>query len=192
MQYNNKMWCFAKDRNNNECRNHATKDGRFCKLKNSPDYVEPIEKQNKTVEEIREHARIQKQEQRKRNSDILKNTDLNEKKVKTIEEIREYEKTRKQELRKRNAEKLIINNLDTDKDYEVDNITLQNILIQTSTKIPTSIVENKNKKTKEEIRENALIRKEERNNNIVEKYNNEEYKKAHSAQIAENRKNNKV
>ena len=26
------MWCFAKDRKNNECRNHATKDGRFCKL----------------------------------------------------------------------------------------------------------------------------------------------------------------
>ena len=26
------MWCFAKDRNNNECRNHAIKDGRFCKL----------------------------------------------------------------------------------------------------------------------------------------------------------------
>lgn len=61
-----------------------------------------------------------------------------------------------------------------------------------SPNIPTSIVENKNKKTKEEIRENALIRKEEQRKNIVEKYNNEEYKKAHSAQIAENRKNNKV
>jgi hypothetical protein len=54
------------------------------------------------------------------------------------------------------------------------------------------MVENKNKKTKEEIRENAFIRKEEQRKNIVEKYNNEEYKKAHSAQIAENRKNNTI
>jgi hypothetical protein len=48
--------------------------------------------------------------------------------------------------------------------------------------------ENKNKKSKEEIRENARIRKQEQRKRMVEKYGDEEYRKMHAKQVAENRK----
>lgn len=54
-----------------------------------------------------------------------------------------------------------------------------------------NIVENKNKKSKEEIKENARIRKQEQRKRLVEKYGDEEYRKIHAKQIAENRKKNK-
>jgi hypothetical protein len=52
-------------------------------------------------------------------------------------------------------------------------------------------VENKNKKSKEEIRENARIRKQAQRKRLLEKYGDEEYRKIHAKQIAENRKKNR-
>lgn len=52
-----------------------------------------------------------------------------------------------------------------------------------------NIAENKNKKSKEEIRENARIRKQAQRKRLVEKYGDAEYRKIHAKQIAENRKN---
>jgi hypothetical protein len=51
-----------------------------------------------------------------------------------------------------------------------------------------NIVRNINKKTKEEIRVAARIRKQEQRKKLVEKYGDEEYRKMHAQQIAENRK----
>jgi len=53
------------------------------------------------------------------------------------------------------------------------------------------IVLNKNKKTKEEIRENARIRKQEQRKRLIEKYGDEEYKKINAKLIAENRRKKK-
>jgi hypothetical protein len=50
------------------------------------------------------------------------------------------------------------------------------------------IVENKNKKTKEEILSNAILRKQKQIENLKEKYSNTEYKKLRSKEIAKNRK----
>lgn len=54
--------------------------------------------------------------------------------------------------------------------------------------IPKNIVENKNKKSKEEIKENARIRKQEQRKRLIEKYGDEEYKKINAKLISENRR----
>lgn len=50
---------------------------------------------------------------------------------------------------------------------------------------------NKNKKSKEEIRENARIRKQQERKRLIEKYGDEEYKKINAIKIAENRRKKK-
>jgi hypothetical protein len=50
------------------------------------------------------------------------------------------------------------------------------------------IVKNKNKKTKEEINSNAIMRKQNQMERLKEKYNNEEYKQMRAQEIAKNRK----
>uniref|UniRef100_A0A6C0HSX1 Uncharacterized protein n=1 Tax=viral metagenome TaxID=1070528 RepID=A0A6C0HSX1_9ZZZZ len=69
------------------------------------------------------------------------------------------------------------------------------IIINTDSKdkinIPKNIVKNKNKKTKEEIRENDRIRKQEQRKRLIEKYGDEEYKKMNAKLIAENRRKKK-
>ena len=52
----------------------------------------------------------------------------------------------------------------------------------------SNIVANKNKKTVDEKRDAARVRKQEQRKRMVEKYGDEEYKKIHAQQIAENRR----
>jgi flagellar biosynthesis chaperone FliJ len=65
-----------------------------------------------------------------------------------------------------------------------NNVLSSSMLVENNKKI----VENKNKKTKEEILSNALLRKQKQIENLKEKYNNEEYKKLRSKEIAKNRR----
>ena len=65
-----------------------------------------------------------------------------------------------------------------------NNVLSNSMLVENNKKI----VENKNKKTKEEILSNALLRKQKQIGNLKEKYSNEEYKKMRSKEIAKNRK----
>ena len=51
-----------------------------------------------------------------------------------------------------------------------------------------NIVENKNKKSKEEMLSNAILQKQKQIENLKEKYSNKEYKKLRAKEIAKNRK----
>ena len=65
-----------------------------------------------------------------------------------------------------------------------NNVLSNLMLVENNNKI----VVNKNKKTKEEILSNALLRKQKQIENLKEKYSNEEYKKMRAKEIAKNRK----
>ena len=54
-----------------------------------------------------------------------------------------------------------------------------------------NIVKNTNKKTPEEIRDNARIRKQQQRERLKEKYGDDEYKKKHAQEISDYRKSKK-
>jgi hypothetical protein len=65
----------------------------------------------------------------------------------------------------------------SDKKEDIQNNISENIFVA-----------NKNKKTADEKREAARLRKQQQRKRLVEKYGDEEYKKMHAQQIAENRR----
>jgi hypothetical protein len=65
------------------------------------------------------------------------------------------------------------------------NNVLSNLMLVENNK---KIVANKNKKTKEEMLSNAILRKQKQIENLKEKYSNGEYKKLRAKEIAKNRK----
>ena len=58
--------------------------------------------------------------------------------------------------------------------------------------INKNIVKNDNKKTDDEIKEAARLRKQKQREKLKEKYGDEEYKKMRAKEIAENRKKKKT
>ena len=71
-------------------------------------------------------------------------------------------------------------------------IKVETVTIVNKTCKPSkNIVKNTNKKTPEEIRENARIRKQQQRERLKEKYGDDEYKKKHAQEISDYRKSKK-
>jgi len=71
-------------------------------------------------------------------------------------------------------------------------IKVETVTIICKTHKPSkNIVKNTNKKTPEEIRENARIRKQQQRERLKEKYGDDEYKKKHAQEISDYRKSKK-
>ena len=64
-------------------------------------------------------------------------------------------------------------------------------IVNKTCKPSKNIVKNTNKKTPEEIRENARIRKQQQRERLKEKYGDDEYKKKHAQEISDYRKSKK-
>jgi hypothetical protein len=65
-----------------------------------------------------------------------------------------------------------------------NNILSNSMLVENN----KNIVENKNKKSNEEMLSNAILRKQKQIENLKEKYSSEEYKKLRAKEIAKNRR----
>jgi hypothetical protein len=85
----------------------------------------------------------------------------------------------------------------------VDNLSeriitaVQNTISPTTTTTTTKNIHTRNlvktnKKTKEEVTENARLRKQKQREALKDKYSDEEYKKMRAAEIAKNRANKKA
>ena len=139
----------------------------------------------KTEQEIREEARIRKQQHRLR----LKETYGNEeyKKMRTTEMIN-YRKVRSdnKEITDNPNENHIKESKQIDNALIIETPTVAKY--KPSTVNNKDIVANKNKKTHEEKREEARLKKQRQRAELKEKYGDEEYKKARAMEIAAYRK----
>jgi hypothetical protein len=128
-------------------------------------------KLKKTEQEIREEARIRKQQHRMRLKETYGNDEY--KKMRAAEMIN-YRKSSDD-----NAQ--IVNNMLTN---ETQTAAKNNSNVNNK-----DIVTNKNKKTDEEKREEARLKKQRQRAELKEKYGDEEYKKMRAIELATYRKN---
>jgi hypothetical protein len=100
-----------------------------------------------------------------------------------LQNLREKNKLKMQKYREKNKNIKLNNDINNKEEILNNDVILEN---------DNCKIQHLNKKTKEQIKEEAKIRKQKQREKLREKYGNEEYKKKRALEIAEYRKNKNI